>query len=63
MTEWIIVHGIAGDPIRLQVRNIVSYRKGQTEKTLIKVVGQGYDLLVGETPEEIDTLIGGDING
>ena len=63
MGEWIKVHGIAGDPIRLQVRNIVSYRKGQTEKTLIRVVGQGYDLLVRETPEEIDTLIGGDING
>ena len=63
MAEWIIVHGIAGDPIRLQVRNVVSYRKGQTEKTLIRVVGQGYDLLVRETPEEIDALIGGDING
>lgn len=63
MAEWIKVHGIAGDPIRLQVRNVVSYRKGQTEKTLIRVVGQGYDLLVRETPEEIDALIGGDING
>jgi len=63
MTKWIKVHGIAGDPIRLQVRNIISYRKGQTEKTLIKVVSQGYDLLVRETPEEIDALIGGDING
>lgn len=34
MTKWIIVHGIAGDPIRVQVRNIISYRKGQTEKLL-----------------------------
>lgn len=63
MIKWIIVHGIIGDPIRLQVRNIISYRKGQTEKTLIRVVGQGYDLLVRETPEEIDALIGEKING
>lgn len=63
MTKWIIVHGIAGDPIRVQVRNIISYRKGQTEKTLIRFVGQGYDILVRETPEEIDMLIGEKING
>ena len=60
MGKWITVHNLVGTPIRLQVRNIISYREGQTEKTLIRVVSQGYDLLVKETPEEIDALIGGE---
>lgn len=61
MAKWITVHGLVGDPIRLQVRNIISYRKGQTEKTLIRFVGdKDYGVLVRETPEEIDALIGGE---
>lgn len=61
MAEWIKVHGIAGDPIRLQVRNILLYHKGQTEKTIIRFIGdKDYAVLVRETPEEIDALIGGE---